>query len=114
MLSPLCFVLALQRVMQLHDTPTGVTLGSWLVTALEYADDQALLETDVWRLSQRTSSLQAGALASADMTVSVPKTEVLLFEKHTDKVHPGLRSYWKLEVSVLDAHTGVEHSLTPT
>ena len=85
-LSPLCFVLALQRVMQLHDTPTGVTLGSWLVTALEYADDQALLETDVWRLSQRTSSLQARALASADMTVSVPKTEVLLFEKHPDEV----------------------------
>ena len=87
-LSPLCFVLALQRVMQLHDTPVGVTLGEWLVHALEYADDQALLETDVSRLSQRTTALQAGALASADMCVSVPKTEVVLFRKHQEEEEP--------------------------
>lgn len=81
-LSPLCFALALRRVMLLHDVPTDVALGDWLVNALEYADDQALLDVDVSQASQRVTSLCVGALASADMTVSVPKTEVVLFKPY--------------------------------
>ena len=84
-LSPLCFVLALRRVMILHDIPSGISLGSWLIDALEYADDQALLNTDVQQASARASSLQAGAFASADMSVSVPKTEVMLFQRYEDE-----------------------------
>jgi len=85
--SPLCFIIALARVMELHDTKTqgdGLQLGhddqqegayaKRIIRALLYADDAAILCKDEKEATVRLCSIQSGSKESADMELSIPKT----------------------------------------
>ena len=52
-------------------------MGDLSVDCLEYADDAALLDNLVELATERISTLEEGALTSADMVISRPKTEVM-------------------------------------
>ena len=52
-------------------------MGDLNIDCLEYADDAALLDNLVDLATKRISTLEEGALKSADMVISRPKTEVM-------------------------------------
>ena len=52
-------------------------MGDLSVDCLEYADDAALLDNLVELATERISTLEEGALTSADMVISRPKKEVM-------------------------------------
>eukprot|EP01045_Picozoa_sp_COSAG04_P012530 COSAG04_NODE_846_length_9910_cov_10.499949_7_plen_307_part_00 len=85
--SPLCFIIALARVMELHDTKLqgdGLQLGhddqqegayaKRIIRALLYADDAAILCKDEKEATVRLCSIQSASKESADMELSIPKT----------------------------------------
>ena len=85
--SPLCFIIALARVMELHDTKLqgdGLQLGhddqregayaKRIIRSLLYADDAAILCKDEKEATVRLCSIQSGSKESADMELSIPKT----------------------------------------
>eukprot|EP01045_Picozoa_sp_COSAG04_P020331 COSAG04_NODE_2071_length_4866_cov_24.794210_1_plen_206_part_00 len=83
--SPLCFIIALARVMELHDTKLqgdGLQLGhgdqqegayaKLIIRALLHADDAAILCKDEKEATVRLCSIQSGSKESADMELSIP------------------------------------------
>ena len=75
--SPFCFIIALQHIRQLHDIRSTAKFGDVKIECLEYADDAALIDMLASDSSKRITALANGAKLSADMEVSVPKTEVM-------------------------------------
>ena len=75
--SPSCFTAALHLIRILYDVKGGTKMGDLSVDCLEYADDAALLDNLVELATERISTLEEGALTSADMVISRPKTEVM-------------------------------------
>jgi hypothetical protein len=77
--SPLYFILALQLILERHDTSAGkgVQFGGHTVHTLGYADDAALLDKTVAQATKRVSEIAQGSRKDADMEISTAKTEVM-------------------------------------
>ena len=75
--SPLCFIVALEAIMRKHGGSGTQTAFGILIDRLEYADDAALIDADSAAASDRVSRLCAGARSDADMEISAPKSEIL-------------------------------------
>ena len=81
--SPLYFILALELILRTHDTNRhkGIKFGNVMVDTLGYADDAALLDTDVHTATERVTSIARGSEQDADMKINVGKTEVMHVEE---------------------------------
>ena len=77
--SPLFFILALELILKTHDLipGKGVEFGGENVHTLGYADDAALLDSDINTVTARVTSIAQGSRSDADMTISISKTEVM-------------------------------------
>ena len=82
-LSPLYFILALELILRTHDNipGKGIRFGGETVHTLGYADDAALLDTDITVATARITSISQGSKRDADMEISVDKTEVMHVEE---------------------------------
>ena len=82
-LSPIFFILALEQLFRMHDSsPTGVKVGNYLqIGTLGYADDIAIISSDINEQSARVTNIAKGSLKDADMTVSLDKTKSMHVEK---------------------------------
>ena len=78
-ISPLYFILALELILYTHDTQQnkGVQFGGRCIHTLGYADDAALLDTDIDVATARVTAIAQGSRQDADMQISVSKTEVM-------------------------------------
>ena len=77
--SPLYFILALQLILERHDTDEdkGVQFGGHTVHTLGYADDAALIDKTVAAATKRITAIAQGSRRDADMEISKAKTEVM-------------------------------------
>ena len=77
--SPLYFILALELILKCHDNTTdkGVTFGGQRIHTLGYADDAALLDTNISAATERVTAIARGSKSDADMVISIAKTEVI-------------------------------------
>ena len=80
--SPVAFIAGLWRIFAIHDQPNaGIKLGAppyeVKISALEYADDAGLLDTNVTEASARLSAISRGSREDAAMIISVPKTKAM-------------------------------------
>ena len=69
-----------------HDLPdAGITVGSAphcvKISGLEYADDAALLDSDVHQASNRLHAISHGSRKDAAMEISLPKTKAMHIHK---------------------------------
>ena len=69
-----------------HDLPdAGITVGSAphcvTISGLEYADDAALLDSNVQQASNRLQAISHGSRKDAAMELSLPKTKVMHIHK---------------------------------
>ena len=85
--SPICFIMALQLIRQLHDIRGGAEVegnGEKVkIDCLEYADDAALIDMAADHAIKRLNTLAEGAKKSADMEISIPKTETMWVKKQS-------------------------------
>ena len=77
--SPVYFILALELILELHDTHPGkgVDFGETRVHTLGYADDAALLDYDASLASERVTAIAQGSKIDADMEINIKKTKVM-------------------------------------
>ena len=77
--SPIYFILALELILELHDSrpDKGVDFGRVKVHTLGYADDAALLDYEVSTATERVTAIAQGSTEDADMQISVAKTKVM-------------------------------------
>ena len=90
LLSPFCFIVAFAQIMADHDK--GIESGAEIlnqivIEVLKYADDAALIDTDIETASRRISRICQGAWKDADMQISASKTEVMQVTR-PEKVSP--------------------------
>ena len=80
--SPWYFIIALELILRTHDTHTdkGVPFGGTTIHTLGYADDAALVDTNIDIATARVTSISKGSKADADMSINVSKTEVMQVE----------------------------------
>ena len=76
-------------------------MGDMSIDCLEYADDAALIDTLSEFATQRISTLEEGALKSADMVISRPKTEVM----HVRKQEPSTAVTYEAVTELIDKGT---------
>ena len=86
--SPVCFIAELDRIFRLYDhVNPGMTVGTGAHTVrmakFEYADDAALIDEDAGQATARVTSLAAGSIADAAMTISAKKSKVMHIHKTT-------------------------------
>ena len=74
--SPILFILTLDNLIQLYDkSGTGVKYGSELTyRVLGYADDAALTEKRIEKMTERLTTLADRSVAEADMKIRMDKT----------------------------------------
>ena len=104
--SPVAFIAGLMETFRTHDLPdAGITVGSAphrvTIRGLEYADDAALLDTNVQQASQRLHAISHGSIKDAAMEISLPKTKVM-------HIHKKDRVSQTLEEEILNM--GFQHS----
>ena len=77
--SPLYFVLALHLILQRHDNIVGkgVEFAGTTIHTLAYADDAALLDTDVSTVTTRITVIAQGSKSDSDMSINITKTETV-------------------------------------
>ena len=77
--SPLYFILALELILRTHDAQPGkgIELLGKNISTLGYADDAALLDTDINVATARVTAIARGSKADADMAINIDKTEVM-------------------------------------
>ena len=77
--SPLYFILALELILRRHDAVAekGTEFGGRNLHTLGYADDAALIDTDLHVATTRVTSIATGSKRDADMEISISKTEVM-------------------------------------
>ena len=115
--SPLYFILALQLILHMHDSSPdkGVTLAESVVHTLAYADDIALANdgdnTGIVKLSERISSVSAGARNDGDMDVSIRKTKAL-HVRQQDEVTPTTSEEAKQVCKFVCRHLDCNHCFT--
>ena len=82
-LSPLCFIIALDRIFQRHNTSNaGVSLTpSIRLNKLEYADDVGLMDENATDASERLSKLSDGANSEGGLIIAIQKS----FAQHIQK-----------------------------
>jgi hypothetical protein len=93
-ISPKCFTVALHLIRIMHDIRGGIEVEGFNIDCLEYADDAALLDKVIEQATERITALEEGALKSADMVISRPKTEVMQIRRQ-EKTAP--LTYEKVE-----------------
>ena len=96
--SPKGFIAALHLIRIMHDVKGGVHMGDMSIDCLEYADDAPLIDTLSEFATQRISTLEEGALKSADMVISRPKTEVM----HVRKQEPSTAVTYEAVTELID------------
>ena len=84
--SPVAFIAGLMETFRTHDLPdAGITVGSAphsvTISGLEYADDAALLDSDVHQASSRLQAISHGSRKDAAMEISLPKTKAMHIHK---------------------------------
>ena len=82
--SPLCFIIALEALMRRHGGKGHTGAFGVLIDRLEYADDAALIDADADAATARVTTLAAGAEEDADMKISVPKSKALFCRPPVD------------------------------
>ena len=77
--SPLYFILALELILKRYDNfaGKGVTFRDVVVHTLGYADDAALLDSDINTATERVTSIAKGSKKDADMEISISKTKAM-------------------------------------
>ena len=77
--SPWYFILALELILRTHDThpDKGVQFGGKTIYTLGYADDAALIDSNLEVATARVSAIAQGSKADADMTINTDKTETM-------------------------------------
>ena len=82
-ISPIFFILAMEQIFRIHDpSPEGVSVGNYLqIGVLGYADDAALLSTDITALTKRLTYIERGSRENAEMKVHPGKTKTMHVEE---------------------------------
>ena len=77
--SPWYFIIALELILRRHDTHPGkgVPFGDRTIYTLGYADDAALVDTNIDVATARVTSIATGSRKDADMSINIDKTEVM-------------------------------------
>ena len=74
-MSPVLFILALDHIIQEFDKRAeGIKCGKLTLTTFGYADDVALVERTVQKMTNRLTDVADASEAEADMTVRMDKT----------------------------------------
>ena len=95
--SPLCFIIALEAIMRRHGGAGTQTAFGILIDRLEYADDAALIDADSAAASRRVTKLSKGAKADADMVISAPKSEIIFCRPRVSTEPIAAKDYAVLE-----------------
>ena len=81
-ISPVLFIIALDRIMQDYDRrATGVKCGALTLSTFGYADDVALVERIVRQMTRRLTDIGDASETEADMKIRMDKT----FSQHAKK-----------------------------
>ena len=75
--SPICFLVALDKLLKDHASRTGgiQITPSLHISSMEYADDAVLPDKDTQMATQRLTTLDAKAQQEAGMKISIAKTK---------------------------------------